>query len=917
MPKAMFTVWVALTIAAYTGVARSQAPFPYQKLSGSDNETHTAPLTPEVVRSDLAKLRDILAAVDELPTKDAGWVELTTDSPKNETRYHGWRLHESAGEIQLLAEHGRKETFDKRKLAAKKPAADFQWTDVRIIRESNFERFCRESLVEKKKVEDNTKDDGVYRFQRELDEANAAIIDFARWACWADAKGNSDLARQLLQKAADKLQQRNATYVGMPAGDKLPAFVAERSYPQAADSSDWTTTKDDPNEMRRHLLRSNQALAKIPYRPDHEAIVRRVQQLASLIAEDKVWKEPAKEELSKMDVKGKAAYWLYHLRNLNVTQTSDPGMCRVVTDSPWFFLESQDLSPKGTANPAVELKKLGYDALPQIIEHLDDGRPTRCVGFWRSYAPDSYYTLTYGDCCQQIFEAVTGRSIYDRGYSNGYPIKDGKGPECKAAAQRWWQAYQRGGEKGVLIEGVEAGNFDSDGQARRLLAKYPEAAPEPIIRSAHKHNKASLLDLAGDITGDRLLPEFRAELGSSDCDMRIAAAWALTKHSQEEGVRGLLKEWQAVPWEQPMHSTEQDRVSRLVSYLACCGEPRAIQTLSSGFEQIPPAVQSKIISACEDIQQDCRARPLSAAVQTAMEDLLALALRNTEQCPFRWSSGDKSSRADTMIADLAAKALVRRWGKPQLFDIYATYGSRDRQRIEVKNVWLKKRGKPPIPLRPTITQLPDSRVRPLLEAVQRATTPEARHESICAVEKLGLAALPAMHGYLPNLKLNDPAHAPLERSVRQMSLTIGQVQFTEDSVSPNDEVRQRAEALRSVPITSERLMEFLFVTADKLPRGARGVRMTVEREGDDSGATASITLIADRPGQKKRPRELTVRKAIFLGRETVLDASFGCFRGELSSPDLGWSEFANRLAVSLQSPPGQYLLVQIGWEEER
>ena len=85
---------------------------------------------------------------------------------------------------------------------------------------------------------------------------------------------------------------------------------------------------------------------------------------------------------SPSSVKQQATYWLHHLRDLNVMQTSSPGMCMVLTDSPGSF-ESQDLAKEGTPNAAVELKKLGYEALPQIIAHLDDERPTRCVGYWR------------------------------------------------------------------------------------------------------------------------------------------------------------------------------------------------------------------------------------------------------------------------------------------------------------------------------------------------------------------------------------------------------------------------------------------------------------------------------------------------------------------------------------------------------
>jgi hypothetical protein len=108
---------------------------------------------------------------------------------------------------------------------------------------------------------------------------------------------------------------------------------------------------------------------------------------------------------------------MHRLRDADIEQTSSPGMCNVLGD--WHGLVPYQRDPK-KPNPAAELKELGVAALPQIIAHLDDTRPTRCKGFWRWYWPDSCYLLCYGDCCQQIFESMTGHSVFNRRYSNGY-----------------------------------------------------------------------------------------------------------------------------------------------------------------------------------------------------------------------------------------------------------------------------------------------------------------------------------------------------------------------------------------------------------------------------------------------------------------------------------------------------------------
>lgn len=82
-------------------------------------------------------------------------------------------------------------------------------------------------------------------------------------------------------------------------------------------------------------------------------------------------------------------------------------------------------------------------AIPQLVNHLDDPRPTRCVGYWRFYAREGHYLLRYGDCCQQLFEAITGHTLYERKTTVGYPYKDGVAKNCKTKAQQWWSNYKK------------------------------------------------------------------------------------------------------------------------------------------------------------------------------------------------------------------------------------------------------------------------------------------------------------------------------------------------------------------------------------------------------------------------------------------------------------------------------------------
>jgi hypothetical protein len=163
------------------------------------------------------------------------------------------------------------------------------------------------------------------------------------------------------------------------------------------------------------------------------AFVEEAKQMAghyeSLVAEDRMWNGVV--DYAGLPAKDKAFYWMHLLRDCDMKQLSEPGQCHVLGEFRGLGSET----PAGKPNPAIELVKLGKDALPEIIAHMDDARPTRCLAIWRLASPESHYLLRYGDCCQQIFEAITSRTIYERKHpaatrfstARGYSARSGRG----------------------------------------------------------------------------------------------------------------------------------------------------------------------------------------------------------------------------------------------------------------------------------------------------------------------------------------------------------------------------------------------------------------------------------------------------------------------------------------------------------
>ena len=96
------------------------------------------------------------------------------------------------------------------------------------------------------------------------------------------------------------------------------------------------------------------------------------------------------------------------------------------------------------ANRIASGYRNGAKAMAEHYKNLikEDARPTRCKGHWRSYWPEHHYLLRYGDCCQQIFESITGYTIFRGTSTVSYPIHDKEQKQCKEKARKWWKEHQ-------------------------------------------------------------------------------------------------------------------------------------------------------------------------------------------------------------------------------------------------------------------------------------------------------------------------------------------------------------------------------------------------------------------------------------------------------------------------------------------
>lgn len=364
---------------------------------------------------DLSKTRLVLY--------NTGWLGWSNDTQYSQC-FVGWLMSESKEQIRLLSLDLEPSVYDRKfeppknweelkKTIPKGAPLPGAWVEIDFL--EACERLCS---VERR--------DWKY-YEHNLGPASGWTLDAAAMAAWALQRGQERKAFDLLE-AAEAAVRRERGGEKRPYAQVLTDLVCSHLRHRAIDSA----------EPRTMILERWRTILKLQPAYNEGEAARMIPLYERLITEDAEWKEAGQEKT--------AAYWIHHLRDVAARQMSDPGSCDVL------YRWSKD--EKDKPYPPQELIKLGWDALPGLIEHLDDPRPTRSVGWHRSFNRDSYYLLRIGDCCQQIFTAIAGVSIYQERSTSSAMVKDGDAPASKDKARKWWTEHGKSGAEAYYISAL-------------------------------------------------------------------------------------------------------------------------------------------------------------------------------------------------------------------------------------------------------------------------------------------------------------------------------------------------------------------------------------------------------------------------------------------------------------------------------
>ena len=672
------------------------------------------------------------------------------------------------------------------------------------------------------------------------DRAGAAVL---AWIC--ARSGLSDLARAYFE-----LAPRLSLY---DSGAKLPLRALLEN--ELAHSAMWQAVLafGDPAVTRAELL---QRFVAIMARFPNSAYAKGTQKfgpsardyawlLRLMVAEDKEHARAIKPP-GTPTVHDRVADLIFQLRDQNGYQFMQPGACDIFTD------------PRGEASPAHQLVKLGYVAVPQLIEAIGDRCFTRSVGYWRDFTY-SHYVLRVGDCAETILERIAGRSFWGASYTNASMAKDDEAAVTKARVSAWWIDFQKKGEQQTLMEAVGAGGQDSSEQARRLLQQYPAAAGSAILRGVRAAKepwiRGGLIHLAGALRSaeadDLLLNALETD---PDLTCRVAAAEELFPRRPELAVPAMVSEWARL---KPLASEfdGHQSVGPLVTFLVGVGGPDAIRALSGRLDGRPLYIREMVIDRCSDEDPflwDPGWRPPDAPppgekrvvpppTLAAIEDLLVGRLDDDGETNMTGSRGSVSFD-HPRICDLAASALHERWPDKYSFDLSAPAPARDVQVLKCKNVWRAQRGLEPLPApqRPQIALVAPARLRALLDAVLAAPTGSARTDALAVLEREGLGALPGLRDVLVGLAAATPAQ--LQTEARRLAFVVRVASISPKSLPPSQTMAERLAIMQGRPLEAVGFVGLVLDFVRSRPQGVGSLLLSVDRPGDDTGAMLTVCL---------------------------------------------------------------------------
>lgn len=190
----------------------------------------------------------------------------------------------------------------------------------------------------------------------------------------------------------------------------------------------------DRNVTRALLLaRYREWLRRFPGSPLVRQVEESIRILDAMVAEDKKHVAVPLDRLAALPASRRVEELMFLLRDQEGMQMFSPGSPSIYGDWPWLDEKKRPDTLPG------RIEAIGMDAVPTLIEALEDDRFTRVLGYHRLFSYSSYYVVRIGDAARELLENITGQQFWRCLNTCGSMIKDGQARDVKEKYLAWWK----------------------------------------------------------------------------------------------------------------------------------------------------------------------------------------------------------------------------------------------------------------------------------------------------------------------------------------------------------------------------------------------------------------------------------------------------------------------------------------------
>ncbi|MEM7475024.1 MAG: hypothetical protein AAF483_08525 [Planctomycetota bacterium] len=835
-------------------------------------------------------------------TTDADFVEVTRHWGDSEykTTFFAFLLEESETTLRILDGDLKTETL-------KKSAASPQYPEVRV--RYTYEKKDLVEFGEKERKSELTSSFTEYggRMSR--------CVSMAMFSRVCAAQGHNLLANRLLFVAVGDAERRQG------GGAPMNLTFTELLKREIAHGKTWEgiTRFGDIKHSRQDLLQYFQGIKQeFPEHENAERVAETIRILKRMVVEDEKRFEAG--ETSDLSGEQLVADLIFRLRDQNGQQFSQPGSCDIFwNDRP--FMHKQEKDPT-KYSPAWQLKKLGVEAVPLLIEALDDDSFTRSVGFHRDFY-FSHSVLRVSDCAERILGEIAGRSFYVRQNTAGTMSKDAKNAGTKKQVESWWKDYQDLGELAVLRSAVEKGDRNSASQAVLLAKRYPESAIKAIElglqSSSEAWNRVGMLQATESLPNSIRLHELliRQMREAAELYERVEAAKMLAKRGSSLALQEMKQQWR----ERVGLESKKDReLVRVVWFFEKHGDVESIDLMRRHFFDTPIEIRIAEVDALGEWFQRVnlaeQSGDESAKLRRALLRFLQQALKDKERKLGYSGSRGGYKFINPRVCDFAAYFLSQADFNFE-FESNAPQWKRDLQQAKIDNQIRLSQGYPAQKIQePQRNEgLPEEKIAPLLDGFVTAIEkqqPQNWQRFGRLIEALGYRSMPAIQKRVERVAEEERPEAQskaVETELRKLFQRVANRVEQVDVLPLSGEPQSRS-FLLGKSLSGEVLIDAMIGISKSLKGDTRGFTLILSRDERLLGVIADLRFTNVAPAEQNSSGTWLFNRFVSVG-ETSLEGSYGTIvKGAFLNPKTH-REMIQIVDKVLVNPPGEEVLIEI------